>query len=705
MFNTNSRIQGYYFLIWVIFIGLIPCLAENIVFPDDAIKNVKQAPYNAKGDGVTDDTEALNMAFSSPGLFYFPNGTYLVSNTLKWTSSKRARYIMQGQSVDGTIIKLKASSSGFNDTAQNKFLLYTATAPEQRFRNGIRNMTFVVGKDNPRAVGVGFYASNQGGMHHVKIISEDKSGAIGLDLGYSSNNGPLLINDVMVDGFNIGIRARAGHAVTMENIQVKNQSIVGFSSEGNVYLRKFNSVNSVTAIRATKSHNVLIDAIFESKGETKLPAMIHSSGDLFVRNLESKGYGQALKSEVKDTPTATKITEWASADPVSLFANSSSSSLQLPIKETPIVPWDPLNQWESIGNYPPRNLAVPCGTNSRTVVDYSQSFQKAIDAGKSTVYWPHNIGSINQSGIYDTVYIRGNVRRIIGSEYSLSGTYCDGDFGKAVFVVEEGSAPVVTIERWDNMYTKWTIINRSKRTVVVSSSLTQTIIGEDNTGDLFIEDVSNVFLNIGKNVQVWARQHNQERSCEDMNQPLLSCKADNLYNSDGCCRPNTVNNGGRFWQFGLKTEQNRTKVWTSNGGKTETYGYILANRSSNPLPMFVVENSDFSASISEDIIRNAPFDTVLLETRNKQTKALTSNGKNAHLPLLTAFDGATLRLNSNQSMVRFQNQNQVNFFSFDMMNDKTPTFKSGRSQAIDLPYPMYDYLINGKGIPSPSRLK
>src|SRR4030095_4824244 len=44
--------------------------------------NVKQAPYNAVGDGVTDDYVAINQALldAAGGIgVYFPKGTYLVS--------------------------------------------------------------------------------------------------------------------------------------------------------------------------------------------------------------------------------------------------------------------------------------------------------------------------------------------------------------------------------------------------------------------------------------------------------------------------------------------------------------------------------------------------------------------------------------------------------------------------------------------------
>ena len=61
---------------------------QNIVFPKDSgVINVKDAPYNAKGDGITDDTAAIQKALSQyPNgnkIIYLPKGTYLVSDKLK----------------------------------------------------------------------------------------------------------------------------------------------------------------------------------------------------------------------------------------------------------------------------------------------------------------------------------------------------------------------------------------------------------------------------------------------------------------------------------------------------------------------------------------------------------------------------------------------------------------------------------------------
>jgi hypothetical protein len=100
--------------------------------------NVKD--YGAKGDGVTDDTAAINRAISenidisryrSNPFIWFPDGTYLVSGPIEsrivsekvakneeWSAGWRSMMILVGESCAGTIIRLADKAPGYQDSAK-----------------------------------------------------------------------------------------------------------------------------------------------------------------------------------------------------------------------------------------------------------------------------------------------------------------------------------------------------------------------------------------------------------------------------------------------------------------------------------------------------------------------------------------------------------------------------------------------------------
>ena len=132
-------------------------------------------------------------------------------------------------------------------------MLNFGQAPAQRFRNALRDITISTGHNHPLATGVQFNASNQGGVFNVTIKSEDKShiGKIGLDMAHTDEIGPLLVRNLTVDGFDLGIRtAYQTASQTFENIELRNQRKFGWqnSFSQQVFVRNFTSENSVTAI-------------------------------------------------------------------------------------------------------------------------------------------------------------------------------------------------------------------------------------------------------------------------------------------------------------------------------------------------------------------------------------------------------------------------------------------------------------------------
>jgi len=81
--------------------------------------NIMLPPFSAAGDGITDDSDAIQSAFELAGNqfarrhVFFPAGTYLVTRPLVWRSS--SYFEMLGEHESASIIRLAAGSSAFQD--------------------------------------------------------------------------------------------------------------------------------------------------------------------------------------------------------------------------------------------------------------------------------------------------------------------------------------------------------------------------------------------------------------------------------------------------------------------------------------------------------------------------------------------------------------------------------------------------------------
>ena len=525
----------------------------SIVFPGDAgVIDVRT--YGAIANDGIDDTAAIQQALdANPGgnrIIYLPNGVYDVSDQLRFAGNQK-RNILQGESRDGTIIRL-ADNSGLNSS-----VIWTGNPPAQRFRNAIRDLTLSIGNDNPNATGVNFIANNQGTLNNVTIISEDGQGNIGLDLG-TDENGPALISDVEVVGFDVGIRTwNPTASLTLEHIRLENQNEYGWQNfNQTVFVRDLQSINEVTAVWNMPDGSsifTLLDSTLTGVGAASSLSAIHNQKGLYVRNLTTSGYDLAILQDDKGRGNPSQpdgfVEEWlADGEFVSLF-DSPKTLLNLPIAETPEVVWDDISNWSS---------PTAFGGVANDGIDDTAAIQAAIDSGATTVYLANGTWDIN-----GTVELRGNVQRFLGTEARINST------GEGLIQVGDGSAEVVFIERLEAG--EISFVHDSDRTLVLSSmfvgSYTNTSQG---TGDLHIEDVGGgpwVFTN----QNVWARQINPEV-------------------------PGTriVNDGGNLWILGYKTEIEGTLIETINGGNTELIGAYILNGNFGSTPAFINNESSLS---------------------------------------------------------------------------------------------------------------
>ena len=146
--------------------------------------------FRAKGDGKTDDTEALQRALNENvwwhRLLYFPKGTYLVSGTLKWPKKfaghdNWGKTFLRGESREASVIRLKDAT--FTDATKPEAILWCGGfGSADWFHNYIENLTFDVGAGNPGATALQFYSNNTGAVRDCRFVAGAGSGHTGLDL-------------------------------------------------------------------------------------------------------------------------------------------------------------------------------------------------------------------------------------------------------------------------------------------------------------------------------------------------------------------------------------------------------------------------------------------------------------------------------------------------------------------------------------------
>ncbi len=618
----------------------------SIAFPEGAGHiDVTQPPYNAKPDGVTDCTEAIQRALLDHGsqIIYLPNGTYLVSETLHWTG-RCTRTVLQGESEAGTVIKLADRCPGFMDPAAPRPVIVTGYFPPQRFRNAIRNLTVDTGAGNDGAIGIRFNASNQGQMNTVAIRSGDGAGAIGLDMGYTGDVGPLLVKRLTVDGFDVGLyTAYATAAQTLEFVTLRHQRVCGWVNDGQaVAMRGLVSENAVTAFHNKHGSGMvtLLDADLRGEGDAaaSVPAILNESG-LYARNVSSAGYRRAIENRAGTGigVDAASAEEFTSHPPLRTFP-SPDRALHLPIAETPDIPYDPPETWASVAKYPPKQVKVEKKrtrngveqTYTVDVLDWTESVQSAIDSGATTVYFPRNNGTGKPYTVLGTVQVRGKVRRIIGMEGSFSQD-C-----QPVFEVVDGEAPVVVIERFDWMYTHVLVRTATRRDVVVGAVTVYLDVGPE--GRTFVEDAV-AHLHVRPGGTVYLRQWNTEYTNEARHNIL------GIQTPDPKDHPGNLNEGGTLWALGFKSEGDGVLLTTRDGGRSEVLGgLVYANKNSNPDKRgFVVRDGSLSLSVGEWVIRQQPFHMVE-ETRGGETRRLDpgvapGRGGGSLVVLYNGYDG------------------------------------------------------------------
>ncbi len=337
-------------------------LPINQIYPPEAfyhngkggrVLDVTKPPFNAKGDGKTDDTKALcdamrfvreNYSHLKPGhgysngawtrmydrtwIIYLPDGEYLVSDTISqgwparaydvvkgWRDLGRHKFdkpedeapelklqgeenfgiIVVGQSRDKTTIRLKDNSPGFEKGSDKAVLQYylLKVGSSVNCGNYAQNLTIQTGSGNPGAVGMKWNSSNWGGIYNVAIRSGDGSGRAGLMVDRRNAHGYQ--HDIVVDGFDVGVELTSGGAtvVVLEYATLTNQRVTAIRiGRTSIFCgRKLLIRDAPQAVKVgPQSHVCLFDSEAVSDKTGGAAIEVEDSGRIITKDVTEVGH-------------------------------------------------------------------------------------------------------------------------------------------------------------------------------------------------------------------------------------------------------------------------------------------------------------------------------------------------------------------------------------------------------------------------------
>lgn len=555
----------------------------------------------------------FNVSFSEDlplaKILYFPNGTYLVSDTIVYQTRESRKFHMgrfyfelnrnihfEGESREGTIIKLKDHAKGF-EYGQIRpiisFILRPETVAEHiannAMMNSVKDLTIDCGVGNGGAVGLKYYANNTGMISNVTVRSSDtkRDGFAGI-LMTGGSVGDL--RDVEIDGFDYGVLITKGERELYERLTLRNQKISGiYATQANAV---FKDIKNQSAVPTFNCDSVSFTTVSFIRTE----GTVQASGQ----------YAYCRDNDKAEMPVHRLS-----------HTDTAKNTLRLPIEEVPTYSYPDVSEWVCVDEF---------GAVGDGVTDSTEAIQNALNSGAETVYF-------NQGRylITDEIYIPKTVRMI-------NFCFCDLVAGErlrhgkelgAFVIAEDSDKPLFMTNAftWEKFYGMFHFVRHSAaRDLVLQDVHLQTACVYRNTvggSRVFLENVACTTGDFSE----WYFYRREDR------EPILSSNIPFEFHEQKVFARNInperadleiLNDGGELVVLGIYVEGPGTVVKTVNGGKTEIMTFVAAAGADNPdKPVLLNEDSDVSAV--SGWIFGAPrvYPTVVREIKNGETKDLT----------------------------------------------------------------------------------
>ncbi len=594
----------------------------------DEVGCVDVRAYGAVGDGVTDDTAAINAALTGgrsqagrppdyysarPRVVYLPPGTYRVRNTLTWIG---INLTVRGAGRSDTVIRLDDGCPGFQDAGAPRPVLATWRTANYGFSQNIRDLTVNTGSGNAGAVGIEYNANNTGALQNVLVTG---SGLRGVDMtpGWP---GPCLVKNVEVRGFTVGIDVTGPeYGPTFEHITLSGQSVTGLRNNHNALaIRALTSSNSVPAVTQSDSRGLLILLDATLTGGAGGAAVDLAGGHAYLRSITASGYARALHEPSGDV-AGTSISERVTGPVRHLFGSDSDAnarlSLKLPVNETPTFHDNNLSRWGRLLRSYEFNTSDP-GANSDLTAGMTAKNQAIFNDTSLTTVWLGTGTAI--AGVDDGVplseagfRVRAHTRRVTGFATNINKWNDAREYSLVLRVQDDASEPLIIDDWRGDLF----IYHTCARPVVLRNGLYRYRAGP-GAGPLYLEDVGTHSITTVPGQRVWARQLNIEGAQLHLD-----------------------NDGGDLWVFGLKTEVGGTVARTRNGGRTEFLGTLLYPLNPSDTAFITADGHCSLSYVTSNY--GGDYATQVAETRSGDARTLPtgSAGNRFAMPMYVGWTG------------------------------------------------------------------
>lgn len=584
-----------------------PCPATDCInLPADAgALNVKD--FGAYGDGIHDDTAAINAALAASGggngskfwqnrTVYLPLGTYLVSAPLlkRYADGSFASgFVLLGQSRQGTIIKLMDSAPNYQDTTKPQAVIFTTSQlldpskitaggrdyiglgeGNDAYGNFVENLTIHVGANNPGAIAIDYLGSRLGAIRRVTLQAPPSSGLTGISM-LRKWPGPTLMQDISIQGFDTGVAVgQSAYGITLERVLLSGQRSVGVSNNHNMLaIRVLRTRDVPTPILNLANdglivlHGADIATTVAGAGET-----IVNNGSMNIRNLGMRGYSLLMGAAPKSFISGSYVLEGIFTG--NTRTANSYQSWSIPASDPPLRPNTPVSGWVSVSQYG----AIPNSGISATT-----AIRQAFASGADTIYFPYGTYLVD-----DSITVPNTVKRIVG----MGATIGVHPARQASFALANGL--LRTANTLSPLFLEDIALDSGDQPdqLLLEVTGTQPLVLRDMVaqgnqalwrpatgGKLFGENFVSGPLLVEGPQGVWIRQLDSE---------------------GGGVR--LTNRAAPLWVFGFKTQGAQVSVDNSGGARTELLGGMLtADSSLNPdMPAFRNTDSNLLLSYAEE---------------------------------------------------------------------------------------------------------